>query len=160
MFWLIALCVVVPFAYVLLFGAPYLPTRKTQVNQALDLLDLKEGELLVDLGSGDGAVLVEAAKRGIKCIGYELNPLVFCVAYLRVWRYRKLVTVRLRNFWKVPLPKETKGVFVFLLDKYMVKLDRKFETELSKGTKVVSYTFEIPDKKSVEMAGPLNLYTY
>ncbi len=160
MFWLIALCIVVPFAYVLLFGAPYLPTRKRQVNQALDLLALKKGELLVDLGSGDGAVLVEAAKRGIRCIGYELNPLVFCAAYLRVWKYRKLVTLRLRNFWKVPIPKETKGVFVFLLDKYMVKLDAKFGSELLKGTKVVSYTFEIPTRKPVKVSGALNVYIY
>ena len=160
MFWLIALCVVIPFAYVLMFGAPYLPTRKRQVNQALDLLNLKKGELLVDLGSGDGAVLVEAAKRGIRCIGYELNPLVFSISYIRVWKYRKLVTLRLRNFWNVPIPKEAKAVFVFLLDKYMVKLDRKLETELSKGTKVVSYTFEIPARKPVKVSGALIVYQY
>jgi len=42
MFWLVALIVILPFGSVLLFGAPYLPTRKKQANQALDLLDLKK----------------------------------------------------------------------------------------------------------------------
>ena len=152
--------IILPFAYVLLFGAPYLPTRKAQVKQALDLLNLKKGELLLDLGSGDGTVLVEAAKRGIQCIGYELNPLVFAVAYLRVWRYRKLVELRLKNFWRQPIPPETKGIFVFLLDKYMTKLDKKLKSEAPKGTKVVSYTFIIPSKKAKSSNQALSLYQY
>ncbi len=160
MIWLALLIIILPFAYVLLFGAPYLPTRKKQVNQALDLLGLKKGELLIDLGSGDGAVLVEAAKRGIRCVGYELNPFVFTVAYIRVWQYRKLVKLRLKNFWSQSIPAETRGVFVFLLDKYMVKLDEKLRTEAPKGTRVVSYTFEIPGKKASTSKQALNLYQY
>ena len=80
MIWLILTVIVVPFAFVLLYGAPYLPTRKAQANRALDLLKLKEGDIFVDLGSGDGAVLIEAAKRGLVCYGYELNPLVWLVS--------------------------------------------------------------------------------
>lgn len=160
MIWLLLLVLIIPFAFVLLFGAPYLPTRKTQVDQALDLLALKKGELLIDLGSGDGAVLVEAARRGIRSVGYELNPFVFAVAYIRVWRYRSLVKLKLQNFWNQPIPPETKGVFVFLLDKYMVKLDGKLKTEAPKGTRVVSYTFEIPGKKAKSSKQALNLYQY
>jgi len=158
--WLVLLVLITPFAYVLMFGAPYLPTRRAQVNQALDLLALKKGELLIDLGSGDGAVLVEAAKRGIKCIGYELNPFVFAVAYLRVWKYRKLVKIKLKNFWKLPIPAETAGVFVFLLDKYMQKLDKKLQKEAPRGLKVISYTFLIPGKKPKVSKNALSLYVY
>ena len=103
--------------------------------------------MFVDLGSGDGAVLIEAAKRGLKCYGYELNPLVWLVSKARTYKFGSQVTIYCRNFWKIRLPQNTKGVFVFLLDKYMAKLDNKFIKELPEGSLLVSYTFQIPDKK-------------
>ena len=160
MWWLLALLLFLPFAIVLLVGAPYLPTRKKQVNEALDILALKPGELLVDLGCGDGVVLVEAAKRGIRAEGYELNPIVCAVAYIRTWRYRALVTVRCRDFWSVRLPADTKAVYTFLLDPYMEKLDRKLTGELKRGSKLLSYTFTIPGKKPASAKNACYLYRY
>lgn len=160
MLWVVAFTFVLPFALVLLVGAPYLPTRKQQAEQALDLLNLKPGELLVDLGSGDGAILVAAAKRGLRAEGYELNPLVFIVSYLRLLPHRRLVRVRCRNFWNVSLPKDTKGVFVFLLDPYMQRLDSKLSQELTKGARLVSYTFTVPGKKPAKTKQACYLYQY
>lgn len=149
-----------PFGVVLLFGAPYLPTQKKQASEALDLLDLKKGEIFVDLGCGDGVMLVHAAKRGLICYGYELNPFMWAVSFIRTRRYRKTTKVYLRNFWNTQLPKEAKGVFVFLLDKYMVKLDEKLQKELRPGAKLVSYTFKIPNKKPTNQKQALTLYKY
>lgn len=160
MIWIICFLIIFPFAFVLLFGAPYLPTRRTQAKLALDMLDLKEGDIFVDLGSGDGAVLIEAAKRGLKCYGYELNPLVWLVSKIRTFKFGSQVTIYCRNFWRVPLPKNTKGVFVFLLEKYMTKLDNKFIKELPKGSIVASYTFQIPNKKARKSKDALFLYKY
>lgn len=160
MIWIILSLIILPFGFVLLFGAPYLPTRKAQANLALDLLKLKEGDVFVDLGSGDGAVLIEAAKRGYRCYGYELNPLVWAVSKLRTIKYGAQVTIYCKNFWAEPLPKNTKGVFVFLLEKYMVKLEGKLGEELASGTKVVSYTFMLPNKKHSIAKEALFLYKY
>lgn len=157
---LITLFIILPFGFVLLFGAPYLPTRKVQARQALDLLDLKKGDVFVDLGCGDGAVIIEAAKRGLVCYGYELNPYVWFVAKLRTLRFGSQVHVKCRNFWNVPLPKKTKGVFVFLLDKYMTQLDEKLTGELQKSGRLVSYTFEIPEKKAIKKEKAMFLYRY
>lgn len=151
---------VLPFAFVLLYGAPYLPTRQQQAKEALNLLGLKKGDVFVDLGSGDGAVLIEAAKRGLICYGYELNPLVWFVSRIRTAKYGKQVTVKFQNFWNVPLPANTKGVFVFLLDKYMVKLDQKLQKELPKSGRLVSYTFQIPNKTIAVEKNALYLYKY
>jgi hypothetical protein len=60
----------------------------------------------------------------------------------------------------VTLPKNTQGVFVFLLDKYMVRFNEKMIAELPKGAKLVSYTFEVPDKPKKEDKQALYLYTY
>ena len=157
--WLLACLFVLPFGFVLLFGAPYLPTRKTQAKQALDLLGLKKGEVFVDLGSGDGAVLIEAARRGLVCYGYELNPFVWFVSKMRTLRFGTQVHIYCRNFWNIPLPRGTKGVFVFLLDPYMSKLHKKLTKELSVG-RLVSYTFQITEKKPSKVDGALYLYKY
>lgn len=160
MFWLLGFLLVLPFGLVLLFGAPYLPTRKKTAELALDMLALKPGQKLVDLGSGDGAILIAAAQRGIYATGYELNPLVFLISYLRCLPHRKYVTVRMTNFWKQTIPKDTDAVFVFLLDKYMKKLDEKLQAELATKSKVVSYTFKIPGKKVAAEKQALHLYQY
>ena len=160
MIWVILSLIIFPFGFVLLFGAPYLPTRKDQARLALDMLDLKEGEVFVDLGAGDGAVLIEAANRGLMCYGYELNPLVWFVAKLRTRKYGKQVTIYCRNFWSMPLPKNTKGVFTFLLARYMERLDAKLASELHSGTPVVSYTFQIPGKEPERHTRAMYLYRY
>jgi len=160
MLWLVIFLIVLPFAIVLLYGAPYLPTRKAQAIQALDLLDLREGDVFVDLGSGDGAVLIEAASRGMICYGYELNPYVWFVSKLRTLKFGKQIHIYCRNFWNVPLPKDTKGVFVFLLDKYMARLDQKLGSELKKGGTLASYTFQISGKKPHVSRDAMFIYKY
>ena len=85
MIWL-ALAVIIlmlSFGAVLLFGAPYLPTLNPQVKAALELSELKAGDTLLELGCGDGKVLIAAAKLGINVVGFELNPFVAFVAWLR-----------------------------------------------------------------------------
>jgi SAM-dependent methyltransferase len=158
--WFAVMVFALSFSFVLLFGAPYLPTRRKQVIEALDLLNLKKGEVFVDLGSGDGAVLVEAARRGLICYGYELNPFLWLVAKLRTLVYGKSVQIYCRNFWKIRLPEQTKGVYVFLLDKYMPKLDAKLAKELRPGACLVSYTFQIPGRSPVVTKDALYLYKY
>ncbi len=152
--------VVLSFGLVVFFGAPYLPTLDKQAEQALDLLDLQPGETLLDLGSGDGTMLIRAAKRGIKSVGYELNPILFIFSWLRTRKYRRLVTVKCRNFWIVSWP-TSDGVFVFLHTNFMQSLDKKLKLYAkSNGLRVVSFTFEIPHKKPIKRQKSLFLYTY
>ena len=145
------------FGFVVLFGAPYVPTLSKQQQTALDLLDLKPGQTLLELGSGDGRMLVAAAKRGITAVGYELNPILVAWTWLITRRYRKLVKVRLANFWVVSLPK-CDGIYVFLLDRYMEKLHTKITQEISSPVKVVSFAFKIPNSKHVTEKNGLYLY--
>jgi 16S rRNA A1518/A1519 N6-dimethyltransferase RsmA/KsgA/DIM1 with predicted DNA glycosylase/AP lyase activity len=93
---------IICFGGVLFFGAPYLPTLRQQVKAALELADLKPGDTLLELGCGDGKVVLAAAKQGINVIGYELNPILALVAWSRTRRYSKNVKIicgqRLRLF--------------------------------------------------------------
>jgi hypothetical protein len=101
---------------------------------------------------------VHAAKRGLEAHGYELNPLLWLVAWLRCLRHNN-AHVHLKDYWKISLPEGTKGVYVFLLDSFMERLDKKLEKE-ARGIRLVSYTFKIPGKKPVVQKNALNLYKY
>ncbi len=151
--------IVLLFGFVILFGAPYLPTLSKQVTTALTLVDLKPGDHLLELGCGDGKVLIAAATQGITVTGYELNPILALIAWLRTRRFRSLVTVHCANFWRVPLP-HCDGIFVFLLPKYMVALDKKIIQETSTPVKLVSFAFKIPHKTDVAVSDGVYLYRY
>lgn len=148
------------FAFVIARGAPYLPTLKQQTNDALDLLDLKKGQTLLELGSGDGRLMRAAAERGVYSVGYELNPLLVLYSRLRHWRYRRYMTVKWADFWLAEWP-ESDGMYVFLLQKYMKKLDNKvIQYSKGKNYKLVSFGFEIPNKKAIKKLKGVCLYTY
>ena len=53
---------------------PYVPTPPDVVERMLDMANLKPGEYLIDLGSGDGRIVVMAAQRGARAYGVDLNP--------------------------------------------------------------------------------------
>ena len=148
------------FAGVIAFGAPYLPTLNSRVEDALDLLDLKSGQTMLELGSGDGRMLRAAATRGIKSIGYELNPLLVIYSYLRCIKYRGLITIRWGNYWAKDWP-QADGMYVFLLQPYMTKLHNKVTHYVgSKRFNLVSFAFKIEQKHPVAEQNGMFLYRY
>ncbi len=147
------------FAFVLLFGAPYLPTLSTQAKAALELADLKKGGHLLELGCGDGRVMVAAAEQGMRVTGYELNPILAFISWLRTRRYGGRVSVVWGNFWGKQLP-PAEAIFVFLLPKYMEKLDKKIIQESSKPVKLVSFAFTIPGRQVIAEKQGVHLYIY
>ena len=148
------------FGMVLLSGAPYVPSMRKQINAGLDLLDLKKGQTMLELGCGDGRVLRAAAKRGWNAVGYEINPLLVLAAKLQTWRYRGQVRVVWANYWRSKWP-EAQGIYVFLLDPYMKKLDKNIVQQYpDKKIKLVSFAFKIPGKKWEKHQSGVFLYNY
>jgi SAM-dependent methyltransferase len=157
--WTFLVVFIASFSLVLLRGAPYLPTLQPQVETALDMLDLKKGDTLLELGCGDGRVLVAAAKRGWKVVGYELNPLLAGLAWLRTRRYGRTVMVVWGDYWQASWP-EAQGIFAFLLPRYMKKLDKKIIQQINQPVKLVSFAFRIPDKSATRQHRGIFLYHY
>lgn len=147
------------FSFVLIVGAPYLPTLTKQMHIAMDMADLKPGETLLELGCGDGKVLIAAAQRDWYAVGYELNPLLVIICKLRTFRYRKLVSVRWGNFWTQEWP-PADGIFVFVMQRHMRKLHKKIVQSNHKPVKLVSFAFTVPGKKPVKHHDGVYLYTY
>src|SRR3989344_802678 len=165
--WALGILIILAYAFVLPFGAPYLPTMKNQRENALDLLGLRPGQTLVDLGSGDGSILVLAAQHKLHAVGYEINPFLFIFSWLRTRRYGRKVKIKFRSFWQADLS-QADGVFVFLITHHLKRLDRLLTNNnlrvvpvgREKPLKVVSHAFKIPGKKHLKKSGALFLYQY
>ena len=56
------------------WGAIYVPTEKERVKKMVEFLKIKPGQAVVDLGAGDGRLLIALAKAGAKAYGYEVDP--------------------------------------------------------------------------------------
>jgi hypothetical protein len=162
---LIGLAVVVflTFGLTMLRGAPYLPAHRKDVETALDGLELQSGDMIVDLGSGDGTVLLAAAKRGLVAYGYEINPLLCAVAWLRCHHYGKQVKILWRDFWFSNLPPETRAIFIFAAEPFMKGLASKFSKltlHHSQPFYVASYGFSLPLAEPIRVVSGVYIYQY
>lgn len=145
--------------FVLLFGltvfrgAPYVPSRRKDIKKAFDeLYILNHDDVLVDVGSGDGIVLREAAKRDAAAVGYEINPVLVVVSKWLSRRSRK-VTVRLADFWLTDLPNETTVVYTFGESRDIEKIARRIQAEsvrLGRPLYFISYGFSLKDELSLQ----------
>jgi SAM-dependent methyltransferase len=160
-FWLscIAIVVVLLFGLVVFVGPPYLPTTRKQINSALDMLELQAGQTLLELGSGDGRVMLAAAKRGLKVVGIELNPLLVMFSYAVTFKYRKQVRVEWASYWGRPWPRAD-AVFTFMLPKYMSRLDKRMEQWRPEKVRLASFAFAIPGKEPIAKRDGVFLYEY
>jgi len=78
-------------------GAPWLPLRRRDIPDGFALVDISSTDVVIDLGSGDGRLLIEAAKRGATVIGYELNPFLVWWSRHRLEPYSLQSTVYRKN---------------------------------------------------------------
>ena len=147
------------FGVVLVRGAPFLPTLKPQVDAALDMLDLQKGQTLLELGCGDGRVLIAAAMRGWKAVGYELNPIMAFIAWARTRPYRTQVKVIWGDYWTADWPKAD-AIFAFLLTRYMRILDKKIVQYPHKPILLASFAFPIPNRSPKTEKSGVFLYEY
>ena len=160
MFWIIFL-VVLFFGFMVFFGAPYVPSKKSDLTVAFDeLYPLGESDVLVDIGSGDGIVLRVAAEKGAKAVGYEINPALVLIARF-LSRRQPGVTVHLASFWTATLPADTTVVYVFGDSRDIKKMTHKVEataTALGRPLAFISYAIAIPGYTPVRKVGAHYLY--
>ena len=153
--------VVTMFGFVAFTGAPYVPSRRRDLQRAFnELYQLKEADILVDIGSGDGVVLREASRRGARAIGYELHPLL---VLLSRWLSRgdKKESVRLANFWRTPLPDDTTVVYLFGDGRDIAKMVQYLQCQtnhIGRDIWLISYGFEAADLELKRTVGAHNLY--
>lgn len=147
-FYLILLSVIIFSAiltgYSALIGAPFLPTPARLIRKVFEEIGLKEGDKIYDLGSGTGKALVIAEKYfGAIPVGLELSPVLYVISKINLFfRGTKKSKVIFGNFYNQNIS-DADVIFIFLMPRSIEKLRSKFENELRKGAKVISYAFEM-----------------
>jgi predicted RNA methylase len=134
--------------YLAFFGvAPFVPTPFVAVHEVLKHAKIKKGDIVYDLGAGDGRFLHFAEKDyGARAIGYEVDPGVFLYAKIRQWLFGWKGTVIRANF-KTKDVKNADVIVCYMMTHSLKKLQGFFEKQIAGGTRVVSYVFEIGDLK-------------
>jgi len=131
----------------------WVPTPQSLVDKMLDLADLKLGDLLIDLGSGDGRTVITAAKRGVKAIGVEYNPNMVDLSYKNAAKegVRDKVEFVNGDLFEYDFSKAT-VITMFLLPDINLRL-RPQILDMKPGTRIVSNTFTmgewIPDDTAI-----------
>jgi len=131
---------------------PYVPTPPEVVDRMLEIAQVKSGDVIYDLGSGDGRIIIQAAKRyGVKGVGIEIDADLVQKAKDNAFKEKveHLVEFRAEDALKVDVSPAT-VVTLYMLPEFNAKLRPIFDKELKPGTRVVSHDFEIqgwvPDK--------------
>jgi predicted RNA methylase len=124
-------------------GAPWLPTPKKRVKAMLDIADVGPDDVVYDLGSGDGRIIVMAAKDyGATAVGIEIDPIRYHWSKLNIRRHRlrSKVKVLRHNFFKMDLSEAT-VVTLYQGHEINKKIRDKLMEDLKPGARVVSYRF-------------------
>ena len=132
--------------------APYIPSPLGMVHEALRLAVPRPGETLFDLGSGDGRVLVVAAKYyGLRAVGYEVDEALCSLARLNA-EYNgvaHLVEVRCRSFWDADLS-EADIVYAYLYSSILDKLKPLFSA-MKRWSRIVTLDLPVPGWAPVDV---------
>ncbi len=137
---------------------PYVPTPQTVVDEMLKLAAVTSGDVVYDLGSGDGRIVITAAKRyGARGVGVEIDPVRVKEANANAVQAGVMDRVKFlqQDLFKTDL-RDASVVTLYLLPAVNLKLRPKLWSELKPGTRVVSHSFDMGDwkpEKMVEIQG-------
>ncbi len=125
----------------------YYPTPPETVAEMLRLGSIKKGDVLYDLGSGDGRIPIAAAKQfGIRAVGIEIDPklIMEAEANAREAGVAELVRFRNEDMFRIDVS-EANIVTLYLSDKLNVLLRPKLLQELRPGSRIISHDFRMGD---------------
>jgi len=123
----------------------YVPTPHEVVDDMLRLANVHKGDVLYDLGSGDGRIAIAAAKKfGIKAVGIDIDPQRIREANENAKKagVTDLVEFRQEDLFKTDI-KEATVVTLYLLPDLNVKLRPRLWEELKPGTRIISHQFDM-----------------
>ena len=123
----------------------YVPTPHEVVDDMLRLANVRKGDVLYDLGSGDGRIAIAAAKKfGIKAVGIDIDPdrIREATENAKKAGVSDLVQFRQEDLFKADF-KEATVVTLYLLPDLNVKLRPRLWEDLKPGTRIVSHQFDM-----------------
>lgn len=148
-------------------GAPYVAssnTARASVNRFLQTQAMNRHKIgrsagrLVDLGSGSGEMVIDAAEMGYDATGVEMNVWLVAVSRMRAWR-RGVHGAKFMwgDMWKVDVT-DCDAIVLFGVPRIMRRVGEKLRNECREGCVVCSNTFDIPGWKKSGIEGGVRFY--
>jgi len=137
------------------YDVPYVPTPTEVVDEMLHLAGVKAGDVLYDLGCGDGRIVIAAAKRyGVKAVGIDIDPLRIQESNANAAAAGLTGKVRFiqQDLFETDF-RDATVITMYLLTSVNLRLRPKLLADLKPGTRLVSHSFEMgewrPDKTTL-----------
>ncbi|KAK0177373.1 hypothetical protein PV328_001435 [Microctonus aethiopoides] len=132
---------------------PYVPATTQQVQNVFNGLQSQSGTL-IDLGSGDGRLVLAAAKKGFTACGVELNT--WLVLYSKISAYIQGLSSKAifhqKDLWNINLNKYD-NVILFGVEQMMPQIEQKFIAELKHDCTIVVCRFPLPTMTPIKIIG-------
>jgi SAM-dependent methyltransferase len=131
------------FAAALDVPTPYIPSTQQNVDEMLRLADVRPGDVVYDLGSGDGRVVITAARVwGARGVGIEIDPELVAKSAAQARRdgVAERVSFRAADVFAADIGEAT-VVTMYLLTSLVEKLQPKLLAELKPGTRIVAHDY-------------------
>ncbi len=156
-------------------GGPYVPTPNVVVDQMLTLANVGASDFVIDLGSGDGIIVLTAAhQRKSSGYGVDIDEELIRISNLRAKSLgvSDRVLFEAKDIFKTDVSKAT-VVMLYLLPEFMQRLRPKLFNELRPGTRIVSHdyhfeewqhdatiSFDVPEKEFISGVPSATLYLW
>lgn len=127
---------------------PFVPSPQEVVEKMIDLGGVKKGDVVYDLGSGDGRIVIAAAKKGARAVGFEIDGdlLKQSRENIRAAGVQDSAEIRQQDILTVDLSPAS-VVTMYLLPDVNMKLRPNLLSQLKPGSRVVSHSFDMGDWK-------------
>ncbi len=123
---------------------PFVPSKAGVVAEMLRLADVRDGDVVYDLGCGDGRIVISAAKRGAKCVGIDKDPERIKECNVNAEREGVADKVRFveQDIFETDFSEAT-VLALYLMPEINMKLRPRILNELKPGTRIVSHDFDM-----------------
>jgi tRNA G37 N-methylase Trm5 len=127
---------------------PFVPSPQEVVDKMIELAGVKKGDVVYDMGSGDGRIVIAAAKKGAKAVGFEIDGDLVKESRENIHKagVQDLGEIRQQDILTVDFSPAS-VVTMYLLPDVNLKLRPNLLKQLRPGSRVVSHSFDMGDWK-------------
>ncbi len=129
---------------------PFVPSSKKLVKLLFQTVNFKKGATFIDLGAGDGRVLFQAEKVGLKAIGYEISLLPYLLYLFFRGIFQSQVKIHLDDYNKKDLS-QAQYIYCYLFPELVASAWEKVKQECPSGTYFIANTFALKTSQPVQV---------
>lgn len=138
---------------------PYVPSSQEKVEMMASIASVKPDEKSLDLGSGDGRVVIAMAKRGAEAYGYEISINLVNLARenIKIAGLEGKAFIEEKDYWQEDLS-SFDIVTIYGMTSVMERLEGKLQNELKPNSRVISNVFSFPNWPHTIKVGDIYVY--